>query len=189
MEDTTTVTLSNTLQVALQAASRCIPRATYRLQFNRFFTFADAAQLVPYLHELGISDCYASPYFMASPGSPHGYDVIDHNRLNPEIGSEEDYQAFGQELSHYEMGQLLDIVPNHMGIAGAKNPWWADVLENGPSSLYAPFFDLNWKPVTSELANKVLLPILGDQSVWSRIGESGFSLSLRGGRFFSLGIR
>lgn len=165
MAETTDVATSNETETPalLQSGMRRIPRATYRLQFNRSFTFADAARIVPYLHDLGISDCYASPYFMAAPGSPHGYDVIDHNALNPEVGSEEDYQAFVSELRRYEMGQLLDIVPNHMGIAGGNNPWWSDVLENGPSSLYADFFDIDWRPVKFELANKVLLPILGDQ--------------------------
>ncbi|MGH7963923.1 MAG: alpha-amylase family glycosyl hydrolase, partial [Candidatus Binatia bacterium] len=97
-----------------------IPLATYRLQFNRTFPFADATRLVAYLHALGVSDCYASPYFKALPGSPHGYDVIDHNTLNPEVGSEEGYDLFVQELRQYGMGQLLDVVPNHMGIAQGK---------------------------------------------------------------------
>ena len=140
-----------------------IPQATYRLQFTPSFTFAEAARLVPYLSTLGVSDCYASPYFKARPGSPHGYDVIDHNTLNPEIGTEEDYDTFVQELQRHGMGQILDLVPNHMGIAGNLNAWWTDVLENGPSSLYASYFDIDWMPVKPELANKVLLPILGDQ--------------------------
>lgn len=142
--------------------ARC-PLATYRLQFTPSFTFVDAARLVPYLYALGVSDCYTSPYFQAYPGSPHGYDVIDHNTLNPELGGEAAYDMFIQELQRYGMGQLLDIVPNHMGIAKSKNLWWTDVLENGPSSLYASRFDIDWTPVKDELANKVLLPILGDQ--------------------------
>jgi (1->4)-alpha-D-glucan 1-alpha-D-glucosylmutase len=140
-----------------------IPLATYRLQFHRSFTFADAARIVSYLHALGVSDCYASPYFKASPGSPHGYDVIDHNALNPELGGEEEYETFVRELRRYDMGQVLDVVPNHVGIAGSRNPHWLDVLENGPSSLRAHFFDIDWNPVKAELANKVLLPILGNQ--------------------------
>jgi (1->4)-alpha-D-glucan 1-alpha-D-glucosylmutase len=140
-----------------------IPHATYRLQFTPSFTFAEAARLVPYLSTLGVSDCYASPYFKACPGSPHGYDVIDHNTLNPEIGTEEDYDTFVQKLQHHGMGQILDVVPNHMGITRSLNAWWTDVLENGPSSLYASYFDIDWMPVKPELANKVLLPILGDQ--------------------------
>jgi hypothetical protein len=148
---------------AADAPAARIPLATYRLQFNRSFTFADAARLVSYLHALGVSDCYASPYFKACPDSSHGYDVIDHGALNPEVGSKEDYVAFARELRRHDMGQLLDVVPNHMGIARNLNLWWADVLENGPSSLYASCFDIDWTPVKADLANKVLLPILGDQ--------------------------
>lgn len=162
-----------------------IPLATYRLQFNRSFTFADATRLIPYLHALGVSDCYASPYFKARPGSPHGYDVIDHNTLNPEVGGEEEYEAFVQALRRYDMGQLLDMVPNHMGIAEGRNLLWADVLENGPSSLQAPFFDIDWTPVKDELANKVLLPILGDQ--YGRVLENQeLTLSYEDGAFFLL---
>jgi len=173
------------IQVHLHHPAARIPCATYRLQFHHAFTFADATQLVPYLHALGISDCYASPYFTAAPGSPHGYDVIDHNHLNPEVGSEEDYYAFAQALHRYGMGQLLDLVPNHMGIAKGQNPWWADVLENGPSSPYATFFDIDWAPLKPELANKVLLPILGDQ--YGRVLENQeFTLSYDDGAFFLL---
>ncbi len=140
-----------------------IPLSTYRLQFNQSFTFLDAAALIPYLHDLGITDCYASPYLKATPGSTHGYDVIDPTTLNPEIGTETDYQMFISALRKHEMGQLLDVVPNHMGIAASGNSWWQDVLENGPSSHYAKFFDIDWTPVKPELENTVLLPILGDQ--------------------------
>ncbi len=140
-----------------------IPLSSYRLQFNSSFTFLDAAKLIPYLHQLGITDCYASPYLKASPGSTHGYDVIDPTVLNPEIGTEADYQVFITALRDHGMGQLLDVVPNHMGIAGSANVWWQDVLENGPSSPYATFFDIDWTPVKPELENTVLLPILGDQ--------------------------
>lgn len=140
-----------------------IPLSTYRLQFNSSFTFQDASRILPYLSQLGITDCYASPYLKAAPGSTHGYDVVDPTELNPEIGTEADYQAFIQALHQHGMGQILDIVPNHMGIAGSTNLWWQDVLENGPSSHYAAFFDIDWTPVKPELENKVLLPILGDQ--------------------------
>ena len=140
-----------------------IPSATYRLQFHRDFTFRDATRIVSYLHDLGISDCYASPYLKAAPGSMHGYDVSDHGLLNPEVGSNAEYQAWVAELQHYDMGQLLDLVPNHMGILGGQNPWWLDVLENGPSSPYASFFDIDWHSQKPDLENKVLLPILGDQ--------------------------
>lgn len=162
-----------------------IPRATYRVQFSPTFTFADATKVVPYLHALGVSDCYASPYFKACPGSPHGYDVIDHNALNPELGSEKEYTAFVQALQRYDMGQVLDIVPNHMGITRSLNPWWTDVLENGPSSLYASYFDIDWAPVKDELANKVLLPILGDQ--YGRVLENQeLTLRYEEGAFFLL---
>ncbi len=140
-----------------------IPRATYRLQFNRTFTFEDARQILPYLETLGISDIYASPYLAARPGSPHGYDVVDHSRLNSEVGTVEAYERFTAALTGRGMGQILDVIPNHMGIAAGSNPWWNDVLENGPSSPFAEFFDIDWDPVKRQLANKVLLPILGDQ--------------------------
>ncbi len=144
-------------------ALRKIPIATYRLQFNHLFKFSDAKSIVSYLHELGISDCYASPYFMAKKGSLHGYDILDHNQINPEIGTDEEYDEFVEDLKKYGMGQVLDIVPNHMNITGNENTWWMDVLENGQSSIYADFFDIDWKPVKAELEDNVLLPILGSQ--------------------------
>jgi (1->4)-alpha-D-glucan 1-alpha-D-glucosylmutase len=139
------------------------PLATYRLQFNRSFTFRDASAVVDYLHALGIGDCYASSYLAAVPGSPHGYDVADPTQLNPELGSDEDYEQWVAMLKQHGMGHLLDVVPNHMGIAKSANPWWLDVLENGPSSRFARVFDIEWHPVKAELAGKVLIPILGDQ--------------------------
>jgi len=140
-----------------------IPSSTYRLQFNSSFRFSDAKDVVSYLHTLGISDIYASPYFTAHPGSLHGYDILDQNSLNPEIGSFEEYDALIDELKRNDMGQILDIVPNHMCIEGQGNAYWMDVLENGPSSTYAVFFDIDWHPVKKELENKILIPILGDQ--------------------------
>jgi (1->4)-alpha-D-glucan 1-alpha-D-glucosylmutase len=140
-----------------------IPVSTYRLQFNSHFRFNDAREIVPYLQTLGISDIYSSPYFTARAGSLHGYDILDQNSLNPEIGSEEEYEALVGELKHRGMGQILDIVPNHMCIEGHGNAFWMDVLENGPSSPYASFFDIDWHPVKKELENKILIPILGDQ--------------------------
>jgi (1->4)-alpha-D-glucan 1-alpha-D-glucosylmutase len=139
------------------------PLATYRLQFNRDFTFAQATELVPYLAALGISHCYASPYLKARPGSTHGYDIIDHNTLNPEIGSEEDFDRFVSALHKHGVGQILDIVPNHMGVMGSDNAWWLDVLENGQASNYADFFDIDWQPLKDELEGKILVPVLGDQ--------------------------
>lgn len=140
-----------------------VPTATYRLQLNRTFTFRDAASIVPYLHALGISHVYVSPYLRARPGSLHGYDIIDHNALNPEIGTQEDYEHFIAELHRHGMGQILDIVPNHMGVMGSDNAWWLDVLENGEASDFAEFFDIDWNPIKGELQGKVLIPILGDQ--------------------------
>ena len=131
--------------------ARQIPTATYRLQLNHTFTFRDAAAIVPYLSSLGISHCYVSPYLRARPGSAHGYDIIDHNALNPEIGSQEDYEYFVGELHRRGMGQILDIVPNHMGVMGSDNAWWLDVLENGEASDYAEFFDIDWEPIKDEL--------------------------------------
>lgn len=116
-----------------------VPVATYRLQFQPVFTFDDAKQLVPYLHELGISDCYTSPILQAASSSSYGYDISNHYTLNPDIGSEKEFDEFVRELKRYEMGLILDWVPNHMGISGNTNAWWLDVLENGPSSLYARF--------------------------------------------------
>jgi len=139
------------------------PGATYRLQFHAGFTFRDACALLPYLHDLGITHCYASPYLKARPGSTHGYDITNHQLLNPEIGSEDDYADWVKALQAHEMGQILDIVPNHMGIAGNENPWWNDLLENGPASPYAGFFDISWHASPRpELQNKVLTPVLGD---------------------------
>lgn len=139
------------------------PQSTYRLQFHKGFTFADASAIVDYLDALGISDCYASSYLTAVPGSEHGYDVADPTRLNPEIGSDADYGAWVEALRARQMGHILDLVPNHMGIAKSANPWWQDVLENGPSSRFARFFDIEWSPIKAELADKLLIPILGDQ--------------------------
>ena len=140
-----------------------IPLSTYRLQFNRNFTFLQASELVPYLAELGISYCYASPYLRARPGSMHGYDIVDHHQINPEIGTLEEYDKFVAALHQHGMGQILDIVPNHMGIMGSDNEWWLDVLENGEASAYAEFFDIDWYPLKDELQGKVLVPVLGDQ--------------------------
>ncbi len=140
-----------------------IPLSTCRLQFHRGFTFRDARGVIDYLDRLGVTDCYSSPYMKASPGSAHGYDICDHTQFNPEIGTEADFDAFTAELASHHMGQVLDVVPNHMGIDPVLNPWWHDVLENGHGSPFAGFFDIDWHPVKSELIDRVLLPILGDQ--------------------------
>jgi (1->4)-alpha-D-glucan 1-alpha-D-glucosylmutase len=137
-------------------------RATYRLQFHRGFTFRDATDLVPYLDALGVSHVYASPITEARPGSTHGYDIIDHNRLNPEIGSEEDFRSLIATLQAHGMGLIVDFVPNHMGI-GADNAWWCDVLEWGEQSPFARYFDINWHALRADLEGRVLLPMLGEQ--------------------------
>jgi len=159
-----------------------IPSATYRFQFNKDFTFAMAGALADYLRELGISHVYASPYFKASPGSTHGYDITDHNSLNPEVGTREEYEAYVAALKQNGLGQIVDFVPNHMGI-GTLNPYWMDVLENGRGSRYAAYFDIDWHPLKEELAEKVLLPILGDQ--YGRVLEKGdLKLNFEQGCFF-----
>ena len=148
-----------------------IPRATYRLQLNRDFTFNQAKEIVPYLAALGISHCYVSPLLKARPGSMHGYDIVDHNSLNPEIGSTEGFDSFVAALHEHDMGLVLDIVPNHMGVMGSDNAWWLDVLENGEASPYACFFDIDWHPLKEELHGKVLVPVLHDH--YGAVLESG----------------
>lgn len=159
-----------------------LPTATYRFQFHQHFTFAQAGALVPYLARLGVSHVYASPIFRAAPGSTHGYDVCDHNALNPELGTREDFEAFSAGLKKHGLGLIADFVPNHMGIEGALNPWWRDVLENGPSSPYAKFFDIDWQPLKRELENKVLLPVLGEQ-YGRALEDGGFQIEFASGDF------
>jgi (1->4)-alpha-D-glucan 1-alpha-D-glucosylmutase len=168
-----------------------VPCSTYRLQLNQRFTFVQAAAVVAYLHELGITDCYTSPFLMAHPGSMHGYDVTDHTRFNPEIGSEEQFTEFAERLQQRGMGLVVDVVPNHMCITHPSNLWWWDVLENGPSSDYSHHFDIDWNPPKSELANKVLLPFLPDQfglvlesqSISTLYDAGGFGLDSLGTHF------
>jgi (1->4)-alpha-D-glucan 1-alpha-D-glucosylmutase len=132
------------------------------VQLNAGFTFRDARAIIPYLSALGVSHVYCSPYFRARSGSTHGYDVVDHNSFNPEIGDRGDFEQFVSELRAHGMGHILDIVPNHVGIMGSDNAWWMDVLENGQSSVYAEFFDIDWTPANPALAARVLVPVLGD---------------------------
>jgi len=139
-----------------------IPRATYRLQLNRSFRLWQATELIPYLDELGISHCYLSPLLKARPGSMHGYDITDHSSLNPEIASAEDFERFVAALRDRGMGLIMDVVPNHMGIMGSDNGWWLDVLENGPASSFAGYFDIDWHHVTDDVTARVLLPVLAD---------------------------
>ena len=140
-----------------------IPRATYRLQFNADFGFDAAARIAPYLARLGISHVYASPWLKARPGSSHGYDIVDHNATNPELG---DGAALARMLAAFQdegLRALLDVVPNHMGVGGADNPLWLDVLEWGPESTYAGWFDIDWRSDRRYLENKLLVPFLADQ--------------------------
>jgi (1->4)-alpha-D-glucan 1-alpha-D-glucosylmutase len=140
-----------------------IPRATYRLQFNKAFGFDCAAALAPYLAKLGISHIYASPYLRSRPGSMHGYDIVDHNALNPELGDPAAFARMVSAVKENAMGQILDFVPNHMGVGGADNPLWLDVLEWGPESEYAAWFDIDWHPEQPHMQNKLLVPFLSDQ--------------------------
>ncbi|MGH7441021.1 MAG: malto-oligosyltrehalose synthase [Polyangiaceae bacterium] len=139
------------------------PTSTYRLQFHKGFGFRAALETLDYLHALGVGGVYSSPILRARAGSTHGYDVVDHSCLNPELGSREDFDELTRELARRGMKYLLDFVPNHMGIGGGENAWWNDVLENGPASLYADFFDIDWAPPTGTLKDKVLLAVLGSQ--------------------------
>jgi (1->4)-alpha-D-glucan 1-alpha-D-glucosylmutase len=146
----------------LAARRRTVPGSTYRFQFRKEFTLKDATRLVPYLHALGVTHVYASPVLKAKPGSPHGYDVVDHRVLNPELGTEEDFAALVSALRERGMGLILDTVPNHMCIGG-DNPWWNDVLEHGPSSPYAEFFDIAWFDTPRPgMPGRILLPVLGE---------------------------
>jgi len=147
-----------------------IPGSTYRLQLHKDFTFDDAAGIAEYLHELGVSHVYCSPYLQAAPGSTHGYDVVDHQTVNKELGGAAAHQRFCTRLGEVGLGQVLDIVPNHMSL-GKENRYWWDVLENGTSSRYASFFDIDWQPQEERLRDKVLVPILGDQ--YGRVLQSG----------------
>src|SRR4029450_9671537 len=158
-----------------------VPLTTYRLQLHPGFTLADAQQVVPYLAALGIVTCYTSPYFAAARGSTHGYDVANHNEINPELGGAAAHDAFTAALKAHGLGHIVDFVPNHMGGGDGANAWWNDVLENGPGSPSAAFFDIDWAPVKPELTARLLLPILGDQ--YGRVLERGeLQLVFRDGR-------
>jgi (1->4)-alpha-D-glucan 1-alpha-D-glucosylmutase len=163
--------LAGLAQAFAERRAQLLPRATYRLQFHKGFRFADARKLVPYLARLGVSHLYASPFLKARPGSMHGYDVVDHNAVNPEIGTEADLHALIASLKSHGMGLVMDLVPNHMGVLHADNAWWLDVLEKGKASPYARFFDIDWQ------AGKLLLPVLGKH--YGEALESG-ELKVRG---------
>jgi len=148
-----------------------VPLSTYRLQLHAGFTFDAATDLAAYLAQLGVGACYTSPYFAANPGSTHGYDVCNHNAINPEFGGPDGHARFTARLAELGLGHTVDFVPNHMGIGTGTNLWWRDVLENGPGSPSARFFDVDWAPVKAALKAKLLLPILGDQ--YGRVLERG----------------
>ncbi|MGH6890187.1 MAG: alpha-amylase family glycosyl hydrolase [Rhizomicrobium sp.] len=135
-------------------------RATYRLQFRKEFGFDDAIRIVPYLARLGISHIYASPILTARKDSPHGYDVVDPSRINPELGGEDGFRRLASAAGANRLGVILDIVPNHMA-TGSENPWWMDVLARGRASAHAHFFDIDWEPADTALRGKVLVPVLG----------------------------
>jgi (1->4)-alpha-D-glucan 1-alpha-D-glucosylmutase len=156
--------------------------ATYRLQFNKDFTFRDATKLLDYFSELGITHIYASPILRSHAGSTHGYDVIDPTRLNPELGTEADFFSLQTELRNRGMGLVLDIVPNHMS-ASSENSWWMDVLEHGPESAYASYFDVDWHPPSRSLDSKILLPVLGRPFAEVLEGKE-FKLIFSEGRLF-----
>jgi (1->4)-alpha-D-glucan 1-alpha-D-glucosylmutase len=156
--------------------------ATYRLQFNKDFTFRDATKLLGYFADLGITHIYASPILRSRSGSSHGYDVVDPTRLNPELGAEADFFTLQTELRNRGMGLVLDIVPNHMS-ASSENSWWMDVLEHGPESAYASYFDVDWHPPSRSLDSKILLPVLGRP--FAEVLENGeFKLTFSEGRFY-----
>jgi (1->4)-alpha-D-glucan 1-alpha-D-glucosylmutase len=142
---------------------RVVPRATYRLQLRPGFGFDEVAAVGPYLAALGVSHVYLSPILQAAPGSTHGYDVVDHARVNDELGGAEAHARMCLELGRAGLGQVVDVVPNHMSVASHENRWWWDVLENGPASRYAGHFDVDWNTTEARLKNKVLLPILGER--------------------------
>ncbi len=149
------------LDPALRNRMSRIPTGTYRLQLHADFGFDAAAEIADYLEQLGISHVYSSPYLQAAPGSQHGYDVVDHHNVNEELGGAEAHERFSLRLGACILGQVLDIVPNHMAISGSRNRMWWDVLENGPSSRYASYFDIDWEPLEEKLRGKLLVPILG----------------------------
>lgn len=146
------------------------PLSTYRLQLHEGFTFDQASAIADYLRALGISHVYSSPYLQAGKGSMHGYDVVDHHSINSELGGESAHQRFSDRLGTLGLGQVLDIVPNHMSVDRKNRMWW-DVLENGPSSRFSGFFDIDWNSAEEKLRDKVLMPVLGDQ--YGRVLSSG----------------
>src|ERR1700752_1577374 len=138
-----------------------IPTATYRLQLSKEFDFDPPAKVVPFLKSPGISPLYPSPFLKARAGSAHGYDVVDHNQFNPELGGEAGFLRLSETLKAHDIGLILDFVPNHVGVHFADNPWWLDMLEWGPASPRASAFDIDWEQLPYRKRGGVLLPILG----------------------------
>jgi (1->4)-alpha-D-glucan 1-alpha-D-glucosylmutase len=160
-----------------------VPGSTYRLQLHKGFTFDDASAIAGYLKELGVTHVYSSPYLQAAPGSMHGYDVVDHRKVNEELGGAAAHERFCKALGDSGLGQVLDIVPNHMSL-GEQNKYWWDVLENGTNSRYASFFDIDWNSSEERLRDKVLVPILGDQ--YGRVLSAGGVVLKRDGAVFTV---
>jgi (1->4)-alpha-D-glucan 1-alpha-D-glucosylmutase len=160
-----------------------VPGSTYRLQLHKDFTFDDASAIAEYLKALGITHVYCSPYMQAAPGSMHGYDVVDHRKVNEELGGAEGHERFSKRLAELGLGQVLDIVPNHMSL-GSQNSYWWDVLENGTNSRYASFFDIDWNSSEERLRDKVLVPVLPDQ--YGRVLSAGGIVLRRNGARFTV---
>src|SRR5665213_1316126 len=160
------------------------PGSTYRVQLHAGFGFRAAAELSDYLADLGVTHLYCSPILQAAPGSTHGYDVVDHSRISAELGGRDGFEDLARRLRRNGIGVVLDIVPNHMATAGRANAWWWDVLEDGPSSLYAGYFDIDWDPPEAKLRQRVLVPVLGDH--YGRVIERGELGLRRQGADFSL---
>ncbi len=166
------------------------PRATYRLQLRPGFGFREAAELAPYLRSLSVSHVYNSPIFKARPGSTHGYDITDHDALNPELGSEDDYAAMIAAFNREGLGCIQDFVPNHMGVGGADNPLWLDVLEWGPHSEYAAWFDIDWAAGHGLRGDKLLTPVLGAQyGAELRSGKLSLAFDPEDGSLCNMGVR
>ncbi len=160
-----------------------IPIATYRMQFHAGFTFRDAADTAEYLAELGISDLYASPCFQATRGSQHGYDVVNPNRVNEELGGAQGHENLCRVLREHQLGYIQDVVSNHMAVKSPDNTWWWDVLEKGRHSRYAAYFDIDWGKTEKDTHDRILIPVLGDQ--YGRVVDAGdIQLQKDGGRFF-----
>ena len=165
------------------AIAKVVPFSTYRLQFNQVMTFKKAIALVEYLNLLGVSHCYSSPLLKARKESQHGYDIVSHEAFHPEIGTFAEFQEFIKALKSKEMGLIFDVVPNHMYIATEGNLWWADILENGPSSMYVDYFDIDWSPPKPSLENKVLLPFL-EQPYGEALEKKTLQVQYKNGAFF-----